>query len=104
MNKFIAKSFGAVLASWHVLVISILGVVLYHWYVGENLKLLDDYVNQADYPFFVVGVFILHILFSGVLSIMVVLQEQVILIKQEIAGLASNAEVAVNKKTQETGE
>ena len=97
MNKFIADTFGTILAIWHLVVIASLGYISYLWFTNSALVPFEPiWLTRDYYPYAVVGLFFLHVLISGFFSVIVSIHEQIDTIRKSTKE-ASVRELKVNK-------
>ena len=100
MNKFIADTFGTILAIWHLVVIASLGYILYLWFTDSAFAPFEPYWLTRDYyPYAVVGLFFLHVLISGFFSVIVSIHEQIDTIRKATTE-ASVRKLEVNKPSE----
>ena len=84
LNKFIANVFGFFLALWHLIVLMTLSYILYCWYTEITFPPFERYFLLQDYPWLVIAGFFLHVLVSGLLSVIVSMHEQLGMIKESL--------------------
>ena len=100
MNKFIANTFGTILAIWHLVVIAFLSYILYLWFNDTAFAPFEPYwLTREYYPYAVVGLFFLHVLISGFFSVIVSIHEQIDTIRKATTE-ASVGKLEVNKPSE----